>query len=332
MIDTHTYDNVTAWLRSCERPLLVTHERPDGDALGALVGLALALQHWGRTPLATLYEPLPDRYALLRDTVPWHNWSTESATLRAECDAVVIVDTCAHGQLRPIADWLPAAPRTLVIDHHPTRDGIATRADDLLIVDATAGAASLLVAEWVATAGVPLTPALATPLFIGLATDTGWFRFSNTDGRLLRMAATLRDADAALDTAYRTLYEQAPPEKLRLIARMLQSLELHAGGRLATLYLRPADFAAAGATPAVTEDLINEATRLAGVECTILFTENPDGAIRVNFRSRQHIDVAELARQFGGGGHARAAGARPNGTWEGVVSDVIAAAHARLAT
>ncbi len=338
MVDLLEYHNVGAWLQHCRRPLLVTHRRPDGDALGALVAAALALRTRGLDPRPTLFEAFPPRYnSLLRDVVPWRRWDQERAALEAECDALVIVDTCAFPQLEPIAEYLPRAPRTLVIDHHAKPDPIATRPGDLRLLDESAGAACLVLTELICALEVPLDPPLATALFIGLATDSGWFRYSNTDARVLRAATELTGAGAVPSAIYRAIYEQDSPARLRLTARTLQSLRLLAGDRLAVLTLRQADFAAAGADSTMTEDLVNEASRLGCIEATILFTEEPDGRVRVNFRSKSPLDVrksaldvAALARSFGGGGHARAAGARPPGSWDDVIARVTAATVAAL--
>lgn len=330
MIAPQDYHNVRTWLEACRRPLLVTHRRPDGDALGALAALTLVLRGWKQDPRPVLYEPFPPRYALLAGLTAWHDWGQEHGKLTAECDALVILDTCAAAQLEPLAGYLPHAARTLVIDHHATRDPLATRATDLCLFDESAGAVCLLIAEWMKTAGVALTAPIATALLTGLGTDCGWFRFANTDARMLRKAAELSEAGASANAIYRAIYEQDPPAKLRLIARMLETLELHAGGRLAVMSLRKTDIEAAGADRALTEDLVNEAGRLAGMEATLLFTEERDGRVRVNFRSKSTLDVAALASRFGGGGHTRAAGARPAGTWDEVVPRVIAETLAAL--
>lgn len=329
MIGAHEFEAAHAWLMSCHRPLVVTHRRPDGDALGAVAGLTLALHALGIDATAALFEPFPSRYAILRAGVTWHDWAAERAELSKTCDALIVLDTCSVQQLEPIADWLPQAPRALVIDHHPTRDAVGTRPGDLRLLDESAGAVCLLVAEWLQAAGVACTPAIATALFTGLATDTGWFRFSNTNARLLRVAAELAEAGADVNAIYRTLYEQDSPARLRLTGRMLQALELHADGQVAVLKLRRADFEAAGADRTMTEDLVNEAGRLAGVEATVLFTEEADH-VRVNFRSKQRLDVAALAARFGGGGHTRAAGARVAGNWDEVLATVLAATTAAL--
>jgi len=335
MIAPTDYLNVRRWLDGCRRPLVVSHRRPDGDALGALAGFALTLQELRLEPTVALYEPFPPRYANLADLVDWRrcdqDQNRQAASLAAACDALVILDTCTFSQLEPIADFVRRAPRTLVIDHHPTRDDIGTRAGDLRIYDESAAATCVLIAEWVRAAGLPLRSPVAAALFTGIATDSGWFRFSNVDARTLRVAADLVAAGADPQPIYEAIYERDPAPRLRLIARVLSSLALHAGGQLAVLTLRQADFAAAGADRTMTEDLVNEAGHLAGLEATLMFTEEPDGLVHINFRSKRRLDVAALASRLGGGGHARAAGARPKGVWDEIVPRVIAATVAALA-
>jgi len=148
---------------------------------------------------------------------------------------------------------------------------------------------------------------------------------------MLRAAADLTDAGAPINATYRAIYRQDPPAKLRLMGLMLQSLELLANGKLAVMKLRQADFAASGADRTMTDELVNEGGRLASIEGIVLFTEEPDGGVRVNFRSRNWLDVSALAARFGGGGHARASGARPEGSWDEAVPRVIAATIEALA-
>lgn len=327
MIQPTDLQTAAGWLRDRRRPLLLCHSRADGDALAALAGLTILARHLGAAPTTGLFDPFPQRYALLKSCAPFAEFSRAAVE---GCDSLVIVDTCALAQLEPVRDYLAHAPPTLVLDHHATRDDIATRPGDLRLIDETASAASLLVAELAEAAGMPLTPDVATALFVGIASDTGWFRHSNTDARTLARAATLVAAGAAPAALYDALYHRDPLGRLRLAARALGSLELHARGRLAVMTLRAPDFVEAGADETMTDDLVNEAARLGGTEATLLFVERGDGTIRANFRSKTWLDVAQLAKQFGGGGHARAAGARPAGAWADAVPRVIAATVAAL--
>lgn len=323
MIAPTEFAKVTSWLSSCKRPLLLTHRRPDGDALGSVAALSAILREcFASQPVAALFEPFPTRYAMLQPLADWKGW-TDFADEAHKCDAVIILDTCSNSQLEPVAAFLTNSPRTLVIDHHATRDEIGTRPGDLRLIDETAAANALILAEWAHHEQIPTRPEVATALFVGIATDCGWFRFSNADSRTLQVASQLADRGVKLDELYAALYQQEPFAKMKLIGLLLCSLELHADGRLATMFLRPADFAKSGADRSMTEDLVNEAGRIGSVECTLLFSDEGTGEIRVNLRSRKFVDVAAIAKSYGGGGHARAAGCRLRGNWDETVPGFI---------
>ncbi len=333
MLHNPRFEDARPWVENCRRPIVLTHRKPDGDALGAVAAMALAVRQLEREPICMLFErPFPPRYPFLEHAVDWRYWSEGGPEIARTCDAAIVVDTCSWSQLEPVAEYLRTAPPTLVIDHHHTRDEIGTRPGDLLICDTSAAATCLLIAEWIRGAGLATTPAIAEALFTGLATDCGWFRFSNTDARALRVAAELCESGATPNALYRPIYERDPAAKLRLIGRMLLSLELHAEGLIAVMKLRHNDFVETGADRAMTEDLVNEAGRLEGIEATLLFTEDEAGIIRVNLRSRSRLDVSQLAAQFKGGGHARAAGARVAGALDTVAARVLQAAKTALGT
>lgn len=323
MTTSGTFDNVRAWLAEARRPLLLSHRRPDGDALGSLAAMTRMCAAFGAAPLPALFDPLPPRYDTLFGEIEWRSWADEGDALAQRCDAVVILDTCSWSQLEPVRAFLPAAPRTLVIDHHATNDEIGLRPGDLRWIDATAGATCLLLAEFADAARIEIPPQTAAALFIGIATDCGWFRFSNTDARMLRAATALVVAGARPNELCEAIYQRDAIAKVRLVGRLLDSLVTRANGRLAVMVLRQRDFEAVGADSTMTEDMVNEANRLGGVEVTLMLTEERGGEIRVNLRSRRVVDVAALAAGFGGGGHVRAAGARVKGEWDVVAAKII---------
>jgi phosphoesterase RecJ-like protein len=144
-----------------------------------------------------------------------------------------------------------------------------------------------------------------------VCTDTGWLRFSSTDARALGVVGRCIGAGVAPDALYRALYENDRPQRLFLLGRLLANLRYHDGGRIALMTLSAADFAATGATPDETENLISEALRVGAVQVAVLLVEQ-DGLVRGSLRSKpaSGVDVADVARRLGGGGHARAAGFR----------------------
>lgn len=321
------FKDAAAFIATWKKPLLLSHARPDGDAIGCLVAMRSIFHHLGAEPLALLFDPVPPRYAFLNGDDPLEESQSPTASAEAFApDGIVIADTCSRIQLDPVAEWLAQTPvPKLVVDHHITRDVSA----DVSLIDESASSASLLVYEWARAVDWPRDNATRDALFVGVATDTGWFRFSNTDPRTLNAAAALVEAGANPARLYEHLYHVERPQRLCLLAAAISTLDLQDDGRIAMMSLGPDEFARAGAAPADTEDLVNEPMRIDGVIASVLLVVQGGGVVRVSLRSKApgegvaDINMAQVAAQFGGGGHARAAGARIPGTIESVKTTVL---------
>jgi phosphoesterase RecJ-like protein len=206
-----------------------------------------------------------------------------------------------------------------VVDHHLTQESWA----DAKLVDTSAAAAGEIVAELLRRWGVEFDHPLATALYVAIASDTGWFQFSNTRPVTMRLAASLMEVGVDTDHLYQQLYQNERPQRVLLQTRAMQSLELLADGKLAVMTIRKQDFADTGANVPDTENLINIPLQIRTVEVSLLFTEAPEGGpIRVSLRSKGQLDVAKFSERFGGGGHARAAGLKLAGTLEQVHATV----------
>jgi len=236
----------------------------------------------------------------------------------ATLDGIIVLDTCTYNQLDPIADWLRHTniPK-LAIDHHVTRDELA----DHYLIDESAAATSLIIYDVVRAVDWLIDAATAAALFVGIATDTGWFHHSNTDSRVFAASSDLIQRGANPNALYEHLYQRETTGRFLLRAAVGKRLELECDGRLALTMLPKSIFAECGASMADTEDLVNEPLRIRSVLVSLMFVEQDNGVIRVGLRSREplesgmpDIDVAAIAQSFGGGGHRRAAGARLTGT------------------
>jgi phosphoesterase RecJ-like protein len=335
-----------------ERPdrggvVIVTHAKPDGDAAGSVIALREALRLAGRTAVGVLAPPVTASLQQLEgagDLVIWQ----EGLELD-EPELLVITDTGAWSQVGPLRPFVEARlDKTLIIDHHLSGD-IEAR---WKLIDPTAAAACELLTELIGLMA-HLRPRKSSPqagvgpharpasllntrardaLFAGIASDTGWFRFSNTTARTHRLAAELLDAGTDHAALYALLEQTDAPEKMGLIARALGSMELLADGAAAVMVLRDADFAETGATSEMTERLIDLPQQIASVQVVALVTESQtpqgDPQTRISFRSKpgdQAVNVADLAGHFGGGGHARAAGAKVDREVDVVLPEVRAA-------
>ncbi len=318
---------VAGALAAAGRIIVTTHLRPDGDAVGSAAAVRRAARAAGKECRIVLLDSLPRRYAfLLGDDPP--AGADQFAELAGWADCVLIVDTCAFRQLEPIADDLKAVrEKVAVIDHHATADDVGAVAWR----DTSASSAGVMVAELLAELDWPVDPHIAEALAAALLTDTGWLRYSNTDGRTLKTLARLLSAGVETDVLYRKIYQSDRPERLALLAAALVSLELHAGGRLAVMSLRAEDLAATGATHAETENFVSEPMRLADVEVSVILIAMPGGQTRVSLRSRGAVDVAALAQRFGGGGHVAAAGFTDEDALPAAKARLIAACEQALA-
>jgi len=305
--------------------LIVTHGRPDGDGLGSMIALASAARAAGKTVKLFLPDAAPRRYDYLFSEPPTVG-AEHFTSLAAGCDLVVILDTCALAQLDGLDAFLPTMKdKIVVIDHHATADDIGS----LQWQDTSAAAAGVMVTELIDELGWRLDAPAAEALMTAITTDTGWLHFANTDGRCLRVVAELVDAGVRPDKLYRRIYQTARPQRLALLRCVLDSIELYCDGKLAVMTIRKADFEATGARADETENLVNESLRLDSVDTAILLVENTD-CVRVSLRSRDDVDVAAVARKFGGGGHRRAAGLRAPTDIDQLKSELIAACTAEL--
>jgi phosphoesterase RecJ-like protein len=317
---------IAAWLKSRKKVVICTHAKPDGDALGSTVGLSRALSHVGIPSEVWYIGPFPTWTDAVTGTTPVKKLSNENTQIPAsgvEADGIAICDTGSWNQLEGLRPWLTGkAGKAIILDHH--LHGQAEIAHKRLIVT-TAAAAAHVVAD-VATIllglapGAPLPLDVATPLYLGLATDTGWLRFSNVTSDTLRLAARLIDSGVDHPALYEMVEQQQKPTRPVLLGRALSSLTMHHGKTLAVMTLRDKDLRELGAVGEDTGGFSEPVMAVAGVQVVATLTEMPPPInapagsgllVKVSLRSKpgpNAVDVAAVASRFGGGGHARAAG------------------------
>ncbi|MCL2545399.1 MAG: DHH family phosphoesterase [Clostridia bacterium] len=280
--------------------LLCAHIGPDGDTLGSTLALCAALEALAKTVHLTCADPVPALYAYM----PGSARIVAPDTLAAErFDLAVAVDVSDGDRLGAARPLFDAAPVRVVIDHHATNDCFG----GVNWIEPQAAATGMMVLACIRDLGVPLTREMAEYLYAAISTDTGNFRFSNTDAAVLRAAAALVDAGAQPDKLTEQLFYTRSRAGVQLRGRALSTLRLFAGGRAAVMTLTAQDFADTGAADSMTEGIVNYAIEIVGVEAAALAREL-DGEIKCSLRAREPYDAAALAQRFGGGGHARAAG------------------------
>lgn len=323
-VSNATISQIADRLRQSRRVVVTTHQKPDGDAVGSALAAVRALTSLGIEAQLWLLPPVGEVFMKVIGDTPCHLAGGRHLP-PADADLILVTDTGARSQLADLAVYLAERhERVCIIDHHIQGDATIS---PCRVVRPEAAAASEIVAELVETLGVRLTPEIATPLYLGVATDTGWFRFSNTSPRAFRTAAKMLDAGVDHPRLYRLIEQTDRPERLRLLARALGSLELHNNGRVAVLSLRAEDFEETGAGPDDTHGFSDSPHCVGTVEVVALLSETERGTVKISLRSKQSadpVDVNAIAGQFGGGGHARASGAKMKGTIPEVKTAVLA--------
>lgn len=309
------------------RFIVTTHDRPDGDACGSTLAMASALRHLGKTVDCVMPSAVGPRYEFLltRDA----DRSASTKIIGANCtvddlatpDAIIVIDTSSTRQLLPVLPFLERFRGPIaIVDHHKRSDLSAS----IEIIDDTAPAAGLVVERVIQYLNTALTADLAELLLIAVATDTGWFGYGNTNADCFAAASRYALAGANLNAIHDRLVFCESRARFLLTTRTLNSAELLCNDRLVAFTLTQRDFAECGADTSHTENLIDQASRLASMQMAVMFVEVDANLTRVNFRSRGQADVHQLATRYGGGGHRLAAGAKITGSLADVKRTVLA--------
>ena len=299
------YEAVAGAIRAHDRFLVTTHENPDGDALGSLLALTLALRQLGKD--ATMYlvgpTPLPQEYGFM-SLDDLHRTVPGDAAERV----LMCVDCANESRLGADAEILHTARLVVNIDHHHDN----TRFGDLNLVVSDASSTGEVLRDVFRDLDVEIRPEIAEPLYIAVVTDTGRFQYTNTTPKALRLAAELVEAGADVHRIFQGVYESVQFAKLKLLARALERAQVYEGGRVVVSHLLREDFNQVGAVEPYSEGIIDFLRAVEGADMAVLIREPPrsDGPTRrVSLRaSVDELDVSAIARTFKGGGHRQAAG------------------------
>ena len=296
---------VAETIRANDAFIVVTHENPDGDALGSMLAMSIALGDLGKDTVMYVSgdAPTPGEYRFL-----------DLSSLRRELPddteerVLLALDCASERRIGPEPAVVERARLVVNVDHHHDN----SRFGDLNLIVDDASSTAEIVRDILASLDVRLSPDIAEALYVALVTDTGRFQYSNTTPKALRLAADLVEAGADVHGIFRLVYETVQFAKLKLLARALGRAELYENGRLVVSYLLKDDFAEVGAEEPYSEGIIDYLRSVEGSEMVALIREPPrDGgpARRISLRSsRDEVDVSAVARAAGGGGHRQAAG------------------------
>ncbi len=309
-----------AALKKAENAVILPHKSADGDAISSALSLGMLLERWGIPVVICLEEPvrcdlafLGGKFAVLGDAV-----SVPHTAIAVDCG-----DAMRLGSRLPLFE---GAKVKLVIDHHVTNEGFG----DISVIDPAAAATAEIIATLYNLAGEPFGDA-ASPLYTGLVTDTGGFRFSNTTPKTLRTAAQLMEEGAESGKICLAVFEQNPLEKIRLEAKALNDMTICHDGKTAVATVSEALLSETGASDEDTSHISGLLRGIRGVETGVLLREK-DGQIKISMRTNTELDAAAFCKTLGGGGHARAAGASVEGSlseWKEKIIMLIGEAYGR---
>lgn len=301
------FEQIGQVLREHQRFVVLSHVRPDGDALGSQLALGLSLKQLGKDVRIWNEEGMLDKYSFL----PYANLLTKPPVEPEDVDVVLALDTAIQNRLGTTVAAIKSATVWINIDHHPSNPGYG----DLVYIDPSAPATGQILFELIKNQYLPMDRAIAENLYVAISTDTGSFQYPNTTARTFEIAAELVRAGVDVGRISQLTYESYPRRRVELLRDLLGTMQFNANDRIASFSLSLAATKRLGVLPEDNEGLIDHLRAIRGIIVAIFFEELSDGKVRVSMRSKsEKVNVCAICEKFGGGGHVLAAGARVKGT------------------
>jgi len=310
------FDEIGRVLREHDQFAILSHVRPDGDALGCQIALALSLQQLGKEVRVWNEDGMLEKYSFL----PRAELLNKPPAAPEDVDVAIALDTAIQNRLGTAFAAVRSAKMWINIDHHLSNPGYG----DLVYVDPTAPATGQIIFDLIKNQGFPFNREIAENLFAAISTDTGSFQYPKTSARTFEIAAQLVCTGIDVGRLNQQLYENYPRRRIELLRELLGTMRFASGDRVASFSLSLKTAAALQVLPEDNEGLIDHLRAIRGVIIAVFFEELSDGKVRVSMRSKTDaIDVCVICQKFGGGGHTLAAGARVRGTLAEVEQRVL---------
>ncbi len=305
-------------MQSAKRIMITTHERPDGDAIGSLLGLWYWLESQNKEVIPLIEKPVPSMYSFLPRANQIHFLEDENLP-QIDVDTVVIVDVSSLNRIGEVSEKIKTSHKIVILDHHETIE-----ANGLMgFIDASYAACGEIIAEIFINTETPFTVESAKCLYVAQATDTGGYRYSNTTPRSHRIASALLETQFDLETVNTKIFDTRTIPQFELLKRILNHTRIEANGKISYSYLTQKDFEQVGATLEDCHNLVDFLRDIEGITVGILFTEMSSDKTKVSLRSRKEFNSGEFLTQYGGGGHRCAAGGTLNLPLEKAKSELI---------
>jgi len=310
------FEEIGQILRDHQRFAVLGHVRPDGDALGSQLALALSLQQLGKEVRVWNEDGMLEKYSFL----PRAELLTKPPSSPENVDVAIALDTAIQNRLGTALAAVRSAKIWINIDHHLSNPGYG----NIAYVDPSAPATAEIVFGLIKSQGLPFNRDIAENLYAAISTDTGSFQYPKTSAHTLEIAAELIRAGLDVGRLNQQLYENYPRRRLDLLRELLRTMRFRQGDSVASFSLSLKTAAELGVLPEDNEGLIDHLRAIRGVIVAAFFEELTDGKVRVSMRSKSNsVDVCAICQKFGGGGHTLAAGARVRGTLAEVEEKVL---------
>jgi phosphoesterase RecJ-like protein len=299
-----------------QRFAVLSHVRPDGDALGSQLAMALSLLELEKEVRVWNEDGMLEKYSFL----PRAELLTKPPSVPEDVDVAIALDTAIQNRLGTALAAVRSAKIWINIDHHLSNPGYG----NVVYVDPAAPATAEIVFRLIRSQDLPFNRDIAENLYAAISTDTGSFQYPKTTAHTLEIAAELIRAGLDVGRLNCQLYENYPRRRLELLRELLRTMRFEYGGRVASFSLSLEAASELGVLPEDNEGLIDHLRAIRGVIVAIFFEELADGKVRVSMRSKSDaVDVCAICQKFGGGGHTLAAGARVRGTVSEVQKKVL---------
>jgi len=310
------FEQIGQALREGGRFAVLSHVRPDGDALGSQLALGLSLKRLGKDVRIWNEEGMLEKYSFL----PSANLLTKPPADPEDVDVAIALDTAIQNRLGTALPAVRSAKVWINIDHHPSNPGYG----DLVYINPKAPATGQILFELIRSEKLPIDAAIAENLYVAISTDTGSFQYPNTTARTFEIAAELVRAGVDVGRVSQLTYENYPRRRSELLRDLLGTMRFEANDRVASFSLSLATAKKLGVLPEDNEGLIDHLRAIHGVIVAVFFEELADGKVRVSMRSKsEKVNVCAICEKFGGGGHVLAAGARLRGTLAEVEKKIL---------
>ncbi|HEX4639028.1 MAG TPA: bifunctional oligoribonuclease/PAP phosphatase NrnA [Chthoniobacterales bacterium] len=310
------FEQIAEALRENQSFAVLSHVRPDGDALGSQLAMGLALRKLGKDVRIWNEDGMLEKYSFL----PNAELLTKPPAAPEDVDVILALDTAIQNRLGTALPAVKSSKLCINIDHHPSNPGYG----DIVCIDPKAPATGQILFELMSSQKLPIDSSIATNLYVAISTDTGSFQYPNTTARTFEIAAELVRAGVDVGRVSQLTYENYPRRRVELLRDLLGTMRFDANNRVASFSLSLATAKKLGVLPEDNEGLIDHLRAIQGVVVAIFFEELADGKVRVSMRSKTNkVNVCAICEKFGGGGHVLAAGARVRGTLAEVEQKVL---------